>query len=317
MDAREQKWSLRERRRKVLVIRAQWGDTGAFAELIRGYQRMAWGYAYARLQDYHLAEDICQEAFTDAYIKLDRLKEPVAFPGWLRSILRTHIDHLTRRATIPIVPLLSDADTPATGYGRPEELAERAETIATLFVDAAGVGFTMEKLEPEQSVRYLNEYLEAVHQVILDHDGFMDKVVGDEIMAFWGAPLPSEEHAESACRTAVAVRKRLVELSEDFRRRGLDPVQAHIGVNTGEAIVGSFGPSDHPAYTPMGHAVNLGARLVSEARRNDVDIAVSEFTREALAKRSPNPDEEFALQALSPIETLIRKEPVKVYAVRA
>jgi adenylate cyclase len=197
------------------------------------------------------------------------------------------------------------------------QLRGERRTITTLFVDAAGIGFTMEKLDPEQSVRYLNEYLEAVHQVILDHDGFMDKVVGDEIMAFWGAPLPSEQHAESACRTAVAIRKRLAELSDDFRRRGLDPVHAHIGVNTGEAIVGSFGPSDHPAYTPMGHAVNLGARLVSEARRNSVDIAVSEFTREALATRTQNPDEEFALKALLPIETLMRKEPVKVYAVTA
>ena len=398
----------RHRHIRSLVVRARIGDMGAFADLVRSYQRMAWGYAYARVGDFHLAEDVCQEAFVDAYLKLGDLRRPEAFAGWLRTVVRKHADRARRRRRDVLVATLDDEEA-SHGYGRPEALLEEAEaleqmhrmisslpeaqrTAATLcYVDGCRIPeiadflevsegtirkrlydarkaiarryhaediMTVEKdmakllethlsprmvrrvleepsvverkrerspkttqigdargmhkiLEPqsaEDAVSYLNAYLEAVYQVVLAHEGFMDKVIGDEIMAFWGAPLPGGNHAEAACRAALAIQDKLVELSREFSEKGKPTVEAGIGINTGEAIIGSFGPKDHPSYTPMGSAVNLAARLEMESRRKGAPIIISEFTREQLGTG-------FETKELGEIETRLRKEPVKIYAL--
>ena len=80
-----------------LVVKARAGDLAAFEDLVRRFQNMACGYAYARLGDFHLAEDAAQEAFIDAYRLLPDLRAPAAFAGWLRRIVFKHCDRFTRR----------------------------------------------------------------------------------------------------------------------------------------------------------------------------------------------------------------------------
>ena len=88
-----------------LVERSREGDLNAFRQLVRRFQDMAHGYAYSILGDFHLAEDAAQEAFIDAYYRLDALREPVAFPGWFRRIVFKHCDRIARKKEVATVPL--------------------------------------------------------------------------------------------------------------------------------------------------------------------------------------------------------------------
>ncbi|MCX7017087.1 MAG: DUF151 domain-containing protein [Candidatus Sumerlaeota bacterium] len=98
---------------KTLVLRSRGGDVEAYGLIVRRYQDMAVGYAFSILRDLDLAEDAAQEAFIDAYHQLAALREPAAFPGWLRRIVFKHCDRVTRRARLRAVPLESAGDLPS------------------------------------------------------------------------------------------------------------------------------------------------------------------------------------------------------------
>ena len=104
------------------VARARAGDRAAFEEVVRRFQALAVGYAYSILGDFHWAEDAAQEAFVEAYFRLGGLREPLAFPAWLRRVVFKHCDRLTRRRRVPTVPLEAgiQAADPAPG---PDETA--------------------------------------------------------------------------------------------------------------------------------------------------------------------------------------------------
>jgi RNA polymerase sigma factor (sigma-70 family) len=111
---------------RTLVIRAQSGDLETFGRIVRRFQDMACGYAYAILGDFHLAEDAAQEAFIQAYRDLPKLDEPAAFPGWFRRIVFKHCDRLVRRKRVTAVPLESAAAV-ASGAPAPAERAKERE----------------------------------------------------------------------------------------------------------------------------------------------------------------------------------------------
>jgi len=134
---------------RTLVVRARQGELEAFGRIVRRFQDMACGYAYAILGDFHLAEDAAQEAFIQAYRDLAKLDEPAAFPGWFRRIVFKHCDRQVRRKRVPAVPLESAAAvasdaTPPAERAEKREMAERVlaavralpedqRTVTTLF----------------------------------------------------------------------------------------------------------------------------------------------------------------------------------------
>ncbi len=109
----------------TLVERARDGSLEAYGDLVRRFQDMAYGFAYAWLGDWHLAQDAAQEAFVEAFRDLAKLREPAAFPGWLRRIVRKHCDRLTRRKRVATVPLEAAAAVPADEPTPPEAAARR------------------------------------------------------------------------------------------------------------------------------------------------------------------------------------------------
>ncbi len=111
---------------RSLVVRAQAGDLDAYGQVVRRFQDMAYGYAYALLGDFHLAEDAAQEAFIQAYRDLGKLDAPTAFPGWFRRIVLKYCERLTRRKRIATVPLESARGVTSDRPG-PAEKAERRE----------------------------------------------------------------------------------------------------------------------------------------------------------------------------------------------
>jgi adenylate cyclase len=159
----------------------------------------------------------------------------------------------------------------------PEKLRLGGErrVLSVFFSDLAGFTSLSEKLSPEGVVTLLNRYLTAMTDIILASGGIIDKYEGDAIMAFWGAPLPQENHAARACLAALDNQARLVDLRREFAQMGLPPVFARIGINTGEMIIGNMGSSQRFDFTVIGDSVNLASRLEGAGKEYGVSILIS------------------------------------------
>jgi adenylate cyclase len=113
---------------------------------------------------------------------------------------------------------------------------------------------------------------------VREHQGTVDKYIGDAIMAFWGAPRPLQDHAHFACRCALAMRDRLKTMQAEWAKQGRPSVAARIGINTGEAVVGNIGSPERMNYTAMGDAVNLASRLEGLNKSYGTGIVIGEST---------------------------------------
>jgi adenylate cyclase len=125
----------------------------------------------------------------------------------------------------------------------------------------------------------LNEYLEAMTDIIFRWNGTLDKFVGDSIVVFWNAPLEQLNHVELAVKCALHMRRRLGELQAKWRAEGRTSFETGIGINTGAAVVGNIGaPGKKMDYTMIGDHVNLTARVEGLTRRFDPGIILTDST---------------------------------------
>lgn len=156
------------------------------------------------------------------------------------------------------------------------------QQVSVLFSDIRSFTTYTENHSPTETVNILKEYLTAMVSVIIHNKGTLDKFVGDEIMALYGTPLPLENHALYACKTALEMREKLSALQDKWRQEGREIFEIGIGVNTGGAIVGNLGSEQIFDYTAIGDTINLGARLESINKEYDTakHIIISEFTYE-------------------------------------
>ena len=186
---------------------------------------------------------------------------------------------------------------------------ERKE-MSFLFADI--VGFTpiseqyMKNDDPEGLVELINSFLDKMTNIVLANGGTIDKFMGDCIMAFWNAPIPCENHAEMAVKTAIEIELLGDELEKEMEKLGLPRVKFGTGVNTGTCIVGNMGAETRLDYSVVGDAVNLGARLEAETRKQDTPILLSEFTYMQLT--------DIACSELDEVTVKGKEEPVKIYA---
>ncbi len=150
--------------------------------------------------------------------------------------------------------------------------------LTVFFSDLAGFTSLSEKLAPEEVVALLNRYLTAMTDIILASGGIIDKYEGDAIMAFWGAPIPQDDHAGRACIAALDNQARLADLRQEFVAMGLPPVYARIGINTGAMIIGNMGSTQRFDFTVMGDSVNLASRLEGAGKAYGCGIIISEET---------------------------------------
>lgn len=167
-----------------------------------------------------------------------------------------------------------------------EEITEKPEllqlggerrNITALFLDIENFTNLSEGLAPQEVVRIINVYFDALAGVIMEHEGSVDKYEGDAIMALWGAPLPMENHAEKACRAALAIQAKMKELNAQMGYN----LNIRVGLATGDAIVGNMGSSERFDYTAMGDTVNTASRLEGANKFYKTGILVGPGTREA------------------------------------
>jgi adenylate cyclase len=141
----------------------------------------------------------------------------------------------------------------------PEQLRLGGEerVVTVLFSDIEGFTSISEHMSPVVLVSWLNDYLTEMSDVIMAETGMIDKYIGDGIMAVFGAPLPSPDHADRAVRAGLRMQRRLLELNTKWQEQGLPQVRCRVGINTGAMLVGNLGSRQKFNYTVTGDAVNV------------------------------------------------------------
>ncbi len=179
----------------VSVSRAQQGDAESFDALVHRFQDMAVGYAYSVLGDFQLAEDAAQDAFVQAYLDLGMLREPQAFPSWLRRLVLKHCDRISRRRRVPSVALEAGAELPDSAQG-PLEAVQRHETQAAVLAAISGLP---EGERAATTLFYINGY--SV----------------DEVGSFLEVPVGTVKRRLHSARTKL--RERMMAMVEDTLRQ--------------------------------------------------------------------------------------------------
>lgn len=182
-------------------------------------------------------------------------------------------------------------------------LGGETQKVTLLFADIRGFTTLSESVPPEEVVETLNEFFHTMTDVVFDHEGTLDKYLGDGLMALFGAPFAREQHAFDAVRTAIDMQIGLAELNRTSSRPAL---HMGIGINTGPVVVGYLGTERRMDYTAVGDAVNVAARLTASAAADQ--ILVSAATHAEIAGQVP-------ARPLAPMRVKGRTEPVLVYEI--
>jgi adenylate cyclase len=175
-----------------------------------------------------------------------------------------------------------------------------------LFSDIRGFTALSESMAPEALVKFINGYLSPMTRIVLEEGGTLDKYIGDALMAFWGAPVPQEDHAFRACRTALRFLEELEQLRKTWRAEGLPEIEIGVGINSGTMVVGNMGSDLRFDYTVMGDAVNLASRLEGANKLFHTSVMVSEDTWKRIASRATG-------RRLGSLRLRGRSEPVRVW----
>ncbi|KKU80285.1 MAG: Adenylate cyclase [Candidatus Peregrinibacteria bacterium GW2011_GWA2_47_7] len=158
------------------------------------------------------------------------------------------------------------------------KLGGEHKEVSVLFSDIVSFTSLAEKMSPSEVVALLNEYLDAMTKVIFNYNGTLDKYEGDAIMAFFGAPLPVQQKADRACKSALEMRRALVVLHERWQMEHRPLIDFCVGIASGNVVAGNLGSQDRFDYTIIGDTVNLGSRLESANRQYGTKILVDEKT---------------------------------------
>lgn len=198
------------------------------------------------------------------------------------------------------------ADAILTGEA-PVAFASVRRNLTILYSDIRGFTQMAERMEPEELVDALNEYFSAMTEIVFSNGGTLDKYLGDGILAFFGDPIPFDDHAERAVATAFEMIEKVGELSVTWIRAE-EELSIGVGISTGYVTVGNMGSATRTDYTVVGNHVNVAARLATAAEPGQ--ILVSDRTLGSVRERVD----------YEPVEDLVMKgvnRPVRVFSVAA
>lgn len=159
-----------------------------------------------------------------------------------------------------------------------DPLTPRQVHVTTLIADMEAYTSHVESLPVHDAAKLTRDFLECLTQPVLDLGGTLDKYTGDGLVAFWGAPLPVECHADLAIDAAARILDNIMAFNNNRQRLGLRPVRVRIGMESGIAMAGDFGTSSRSIYTAVGDSVNVASRLEDAARNLPYDIIIGQGT---------------------------------------
>lgn len=192
------------------------------------------------------------------------------------------------------------------------ELGGEIKEITVLFSDIRNFTNISEKTPPDILVKWLNEYFSLMVPIIFKHNGTLDKFIGDAIMAFWGAPLPDENHSLNALNCAKEMLEVLKEWNKKRQAENLPPLNIGIGLNSGFALTGNIGADlgkvKNFQFTALGDVVNTASRLEGLNKELKTEILLSEEVKNKLP-------ENFSLKYLGEYKVKGKEEKVKIYTI--
>jgi adenylate cyclase len=185
----------------------------------------------------------------------------------------------------------------------------RTADVSILFADISGFTTISETKAPEEVAAYLSNFFSAAVDAIFAYGGTLDKFIGDAVMAFFGAPIAQEDHADRAIMSGLMMMERIEEWNLQRESEGLPAVRIRVGINSGPAVVGNVGTEKRVDYTVLGSSVNIASRLESGVAKpgqlvisqNTLDRVLGSFEIESLG--------EFALKGL--------QQKMPVYTVKS
>jgi len=187
------------------------------------------------------------------------------------------------------------------------KLGGEKKELTMFFSDLEKFSSFSEKLDPPQLIDLLNVYLSDVGRILMEEGGYLDKFIGDAIVAFWNAPVPQPDHALRAVRAALRCQRLLAEKQADYSARAAGmPLRMRMGLNSGEVVVGNMGSTDRFNYTMLGDAANLASRLEGANKAFGTFLLVAESTWQQVAGILPG-------RELGLIRVVGRKTPVRVF----
>lgn len=178
--------------------------------------------------------------------------------------------------------------------------------VSILFSDVRSFTSISERLSAEQVVDLLNTHFSVMSEIIFEHQGTLDKYIGDAIMAFWGAPIPVANHAARAVAAALRMQRQLVLVNRRLTEKGYPAINIGIGVNTGDVVLGNIGSVRKLDYTVIGDNVNLASRLEGLTGKYGCPVIISETTFQELSADIP----------CAPVDLVRvkgRQKPVRIY----
>ena len=178
--------------------------------------------------------------------------------------------------------------------------------ITVLFSDIRGFTSMAENMNPEEVVSTLNEHFKEMIEIVFKYNGTLDKIVGDQLMIVFGAPISNKDDTTRAINTALDMQSKVKAINKTRVKKGAEPVFIGIGVNKGLAVSGNIGSDERMDYTIIGDTVNLGARLCSVAKPGEILISKSVYN---------GIKTDFECRTLKPISVKGKKEKISVYSL--
>lgn len=190
---------------------------------------------------------------------------------------------------------------------QPEKYSMQAtnKELTVMFCDMRGFTALSEQMEPLQLQALLNDVFSELTRIIRHHHGTIDKYMGDCVMAFWGAPVATPDHAHLAVAAAIEMTNAIANINQIHRQRGEPEIGVGIGLNTGMMCVGDMGSDIRRSYTVIGDSVNLGSRLEALSKHYGTSIVASETTQ----RLTP----QFAWQQLDLVRVKGKAQAVVIY----
>ena len=178
--------------------------------------------------------------------------------------------------------------------------------VTILFTDIRGFTSMSEKMKPERVVTTLNEYFSDMIDIVFKNNGTLDKIIGDELMVLYGAPISGENDTVRAVETAVEMQHKIKELNIDRKKRKEPPILVGAGINKGLVVSGNIGSRDLMDYTVIGDTVNVASRLCAAAGPGEIMVSSSVY---GATKK------EFSYDKLEPIKVKGKEKKVPVFLI--
>lgn len=215
----------------------------------------------------------------------------------------------------------ADLERLQRSFGRfaPAEIVERViasgvstsgerKEVTALFADLVGYTSLSERLDPDVLVRILNGYFERMSRAITEHRGHVSALIGDGMLALFGALDPDPWQSDGAVHAALAMQAELESYNRELEREGLPPLAIGIGLHRGIGVAGLVGSKDLIQYAFVGRTINVAARVQDLTRLHDANILVTRELQQSL-------DPRFQLRELPPAEVRGIAHPVAIFAV--